>query len=662
MTWHAWLVLALIGPSFLASAIGTLAGRRLGRTQGWLATGLSALGTLASIGLIAARWSDSVVIASLDGLSDPWRQTVLGLDLPGPTSTFTITFGFAVDRWAALFLGFVSVLATLTHVYALGFLRDEPDQPRFFTYLPLFVGSMLLLVVSPNLLQLYACWELIGLGSYVLISFWRTNPSAVQAGTKAFVVNRIGDAGLLIALGLFVGYAGTLDLNALAAGATESMPTWALMLACAGITLGCFGKSAQTPLHVWLPDAMAGPTPVSALIHAATLVAAGVYLLGRTLVFFPEPIGLIIAYNGAFTFLFAALVAGVQRDIKRTLAYSTISQLGTMMIALGCGAWSTAVVHLLTHGFLKALLFLGAGSVANGAGTYDLSRLGGLRKRMPWTAWTMGLAALSLAGLPPLAGFFSKDAILAIALETADRNPEHIGLFLLPLIGTALTGFYLSRLWLLCFSGAPRSEGAAEAEESSALLVVPLVILVVPSVLVAWPVFGLEPLLSSIGPSGLEMTSMFRWDVVAGAVMTVSLGIVVASTLYLPIRRIDPARLARRFGVLSRLLTDRHLVDLLYRTLLVRPTLHLAKGLARFDRRVLDLVPRALAVNATRIGRFAGIVDRRGVDQPTRTIPFGLGQLGRFGSRLQTGRIRDYVLGFSIAMTVLLLTTWIWTR
>ncbi|MEX0711180.1 MAG: proton-conducting transporter membrane subunit, partial [Pirellulales bacterium] len=431
---------------------------------------------------------------------------------------------------------------------------------RFFQYMSLFSFSMLGLVVAGNVAMVFVFWELVGICSYFLIGFYIERKSATNAANKAFIVNRIGDFGMIVGLmalwaslgtfafgdvgdrqGIFSqvrsaenGYrleapAGMVRASAaeLAAevvrdhprnrGAAESEILariaswreqghgyWLLVVAGIGIFCGCVGKSAQFPLHVWLPDAMEGPTPVSALVHSATMVAAGVYLVGRFYPVFTPEVLLVIAVIGAITLLLAASIAITAVDIKRVLAYSTVSQLGYMMLALGLGGWAAGLFHLITHAFFKSLLFLCSGSVIHACHTNDITRMGGLRQKMPWTAYTMLVGCLAIIGAPLFSGFFSKDAIIAQALSFWNLNPTPGGvLFAVAAGGAAVTAFYMFRLWFMTFTGEPRDRHVHEhAHESPPIMYVPLVVLAVFAVAIGWPWLGVVSLLEQARPAG----------------------------------------------------------------------------------------------------------------------------------------------------------------
>ena len=410
---------------------------------------------------------------------------------PNPDAVAQLRLGYRVDALTAVMVPMVCAVTTLVMLFSLGYLRDEANPTvtdhvthtvrrgrfgLFFLELLLFAFSMLFLLVGDNLLHVFVGWELVGVSSYLLIGFYTERPAAIAAATKAFVMNRVGDAGLLV--GIFAAWQlhGTLDLVAL----THAPPAdgWLPLVMGLGLFAGCVGKSAQWPLHTWLPDAMEGPTPVSALIHAATMVAAGVYLLARCDPLFTPDCLLAIQGVGAGTMLYAAVVAVTQTDIKRVLAYSTMSQLGLMVFAVGIGAWTAGVFHLVTHAAFKALLFLGAGSVIHALHhEQDLRAMGGLRRRMPLTALTTLVGVLAISGVPFLSGWASKELVLGESLAFARSGQPLAWLGVLPFVGASLTAYYMLRLWLLAFAGRPRGDAANHAHESPPSMALPLLAL-----------------------------------------------------------------------------------------------------------------------------------------------------------------------------------------
>jgi NADH-quinone oxidoreductase subunit L len=384
---------------------------------------------------------------------------------------------FLWDPLSVLMTLVVTGVGAVIHAYSIGYMHGDDGYGRFFSYLNLFIISMLILVLGDNFAVMFVGWELVGLSSYLLIAFWFERPTAAAAGKKAFVVNRIGDVGFLVAVMLIFSTFGTLGFHAVFEEAPAELGTGLATLITLMLLLGAVGKSAQLPLYVWLPDAMEGPTPVSALIHAATMVTAGVYMVARTGVLFelaPVSAG-VVATVGAVTALFAATIAVAQYDIKRILAYSTISQLGYMFMAVGAAAHVAGVFHLMTHSFFKALLFLGAGSVIHGvAGEQDIRKMGGLARVMPWTFGMMAIAWLAISGIPPFAGFWSKDEILASVFE---RGGPWIALWAIGLGTALLTAFYMTRMMWLTFGGPKRWDDGVHAHESSWTMVIPLAVL-----------------------------------------------------------------------------------------------------------------------------------------------------------------------------------------
>ena len=383
------------------------------------------------------------------------------------------------DPLSAVMTLIITGVGSLIHIYSIGYMHGDERYGRYFTYLNLFIASMLILVLGANFGLLFVGWELVGLSSYLLISFWFTKPSAAAAGKEAFIVNRIGDFGFLIGLLVIFATFGTLSYSTAFAEASTVLTTDGATAITLLLLVGAAGKSAQLPLHVWLPDAMEGPTPVSALIHAATMVTAGVYMVARTSVFFelsPFSSG-VVATVGVGTALFAATIALGQWDIKRLLAYSTISQLGYMFLAVGATAYTAGIFHLMTHAFFKALLFLGAGSVIHGlAGEQDMRKMGRLRFKMPITFLTMAVAWLAISGIPPLSGFWSKDEILAVTFE---QGGWFIVLWAVAIITAGLTAFYMTRMMYLTFFGSERWDEGASPHESPTVMTMPLAVLAV---------------------------------------------------------------------------------------------------------------------------------------------------------------------------------------
>ncbi|MEZ4596162.1 MAG: NADH-quinone oxidoreductase subunit L [Chloroflexota bacterium] len=577
-----------------------------------------------------------------------------------PAGAFQIAFGMLLDNLTAVMLLVVTTVGMLVHVYSIGYMAHDPNRYRFFAYLNLFMFSMLLLVLASDYLLLFAAWELVGLSSYLLIGFWYGKRAPALASKKAFLVNRVGDVGFALGIMAIWTTVGTLAYTdvftllpeQLAAG---EISQWMMIGICLLLFCGAVGKSAQFPLHVWLPDAMEGPTPVSALIHAATMVNAGVYLVARSSPLFahaPEAL-ILVAAVGIFTAIFAASIAFTQKDIKRVLAYSTLSQLGYMFAALGVGAWTAAIFHLVAHGVFKGLLFLGSGSVIHGVhDEQDMDRMGALRRKMPITHWTMLIGSLAIAGIPPLAGFFSKDEILGEAFKLGFQ-----WVWLIGVVVALMTAFYMFRLMGKTFYGESHVDPAVEphVHESPPVMTIPLVILAFLSVVVgaylglplgdstihAWlePVF--HPALETMGVHE-QPYALFGIDG----------GLILASVAVAVIGMVAAWRLFGFFGIGARLDRVRQLTarvprlyegsfnkwwfDELNDLLFVRIGGRVADAFAWFDVRVIDG-----AVNGV-----ASLTQRAGTEL----------------RHAQTGRVQNYALGIAgglivIAASLILVST-----
>ncbi len=705
----------------------------------------------------------------------------------------------------------VTFIATLIHIFSIGYMADELEETvedhqvhgphghlhrrgrfgRFFLFLSLFCFSMLNLVLADNLFQVFVSWELVGVCSYLLVGFYFERKSASNAANKAFIVNRVGDAGFIIGLLILWTYVGSFNFQdifgmvrsptrdthgglvlggeflrgevtaaegggkvvhpaapgqAVGPGTTAvlfprdqsdlfprgpdaekqefegvgphglepldwkkvpdvpvradpgprqfgSMPYWMLVLAGLGVFLGCVGKSAQFPLHVWLPDAMEGPTPVSALIHAATMVAAGVYLVARVFPLFTPEALLVIAYTGGITLFIAATIAVVVTDIKKVLAYSTVSQLGYLMLALGVGGWTAGLFHLMTHAFFKALLFLCSGAVIyNCHHEQDMMKMGGLFPKMKITAVTMLVGTLAISGVPGFSGWYSKDAILAQAFGFMYAHPEHMLLFVLPLVTAGLTTFYMFRMWLLTFTGQPRDHHVYEhAKESPWVMTVPLIFLAFFSVCVA---YGKEPWdpeesflaeqITESQPASVyadfgrvpgdplwkggrlaDETHSIRQlardnHELAGnlALGIVALGFVFAALLY-GFRVLDPEEAKEGFARVHGFLTHKWYFDELYSALVVRPALVIAYWFRWFDLTVIDGVIHFVAFAAVRVSKWDGRFDNFFVDGLVNVVGRTVQGVGAGLRRVQTGYLRSYILFLALAAVgVFLLLTW----
>ncbi|MEC4675369.1 MAG: NADH-quinone oxidoreductase subunit L [Nitrospirota bacterium] len=605
-----------------------------------------------SIFAVAGSWIVSVMIL-LDVLNgktldeDVYTWIISG--------TFKVSVGVLIDQLTAVMLIVVTTCSMLIHIYSVGYMHGDKGYYRFFAYLSLFTFCMLMLVMSNNFLQLYFGWEGVGLCSYFLIGFYFNKKSASDAGKKAFIVNRFGDFGFglgIIIIFLTFGSIYYGPVFSQAGGFAEQtvnflgydvhlMTLIALLLFC-----GAIGKSAQMPLHVWLPDAMEGPTPVSALIHAATMVTAGVFLIARCSPIFnlSEVAMVLVALTGAITSLFAASIALVQKDIKRIIAYSTISQLGYMFLACGVGAYTAGVFHLYTHAFFKALLFLCAGSVMHAmSGELNIQKMGGLKKYMPVTYWTMLFASLSISGVPGFAGFFSKDEILWLAY--AGTNPVGKLVWAIGTIVAFMTAFYSFRLIFLTFHGEFRGtqEQERHLHESPKTMTIPLILLCVGAVGAGWvgiphllgggayftefmkPLFGHPEAVGTHAEEGMLMMI----SVIAGFS-----GIGLAALFYL--KRTDiPLKLGQQFSSVYRVLFNKYYVDELYSFIIVRPAIWTGRNI------------------------LAGITDAKIIESVVNGVPNAIGGFSRALRKIQTGVLHHYAavmaLGLLIILAVMLL-------
>jgi NADH-quinone oxidoreductase subunit L len=568
-----WLVPGL---PLAGALLNIFLGRLIGRHAHWIAVPALGGSFLASCAVASRAWSGGA-----------FSTTLFTWIVAGDFETGVTAY---VDALTAVMLLVVTGVGFLIHLYSSGYMHDDPGYARYFAYLNLFVFSMTMLVLAGNFLLLYVFWEAVGLCSYLLIGFWYTRPAAAEAGKKAFIVNRVGDFGFGLGIMWLWVALGTLDFAGVFKGAATLSPATATGIALL-LFMGACGKSAQLPLHTWLPDAMEGPTPVSALIHAATMVTAGVYMVARSHALFERSGSAleVVAWVGTITAVFAATIGLVQTDIKRVLAYSTVSQLGYMFAAVGLGAYVAGIFHLVTHAFFKALLFLGAGSVIHGLhGEQDLRKMGGLAYKLPITATTMWIGGLGLAGVPPLAGFFSKDEILAAAMGEGHRL-----MFLLLLAGALLTAFYTFRLLFLAFSGAPRmaKDVLHHAHESPWVMTAPLVLLALLT-LVAGFVLGL-PFDATRFAHRLEPVFALHEGAHSKLVPLLSVVVVVAGFVLAARRyKLVPVK-AEQIGQprtpLRALLLNAYYVDALYDRAIVRPLLALSEVLARaFDLGLID--------------------------------------------------------------------------
>ncbi len=571
-----------------------------------------------------------------------------------------VAVGFSIDELTAVMLIVVTTVSSLVHLYSVGYMHGEEGYSRFYAYLSLFTFSMLMLIMSNNFLQLYFGWEAVGLCSYLLIGFYYQKESAAKAGMKAFIVNRFGDFGF--AIGLFLIYLtfGSLDYQTVFSAIdgwqipavnllgieTDMATVIALLLFC-----GAVGKSAQVPLHVWLPDAMEGPTPVSALIHAATMVTAGVFLLARcNAIFNLSPTAMaVVAVVGAFTSLFAATIALVQNDIKRVIAYSTISQLGYMVLACGVGAYSAGIFHLYTHAFFKALLFLGAGSVIHAVHDQDIRNMGGLFKHMKITAITFWIASLSISGLPPLAGFFSKDEILWLAYSSGGGFGKM--LWATGTLVAFLTAFYSFRVIFRTFHGEFRGEAKQEdhLHESPLSMTIPLILLCTGAVAAGWiglpALWGFEnhfaeflkPVVGHVAAGHGEYSHSEEWMIMGISVAVGLLGLGLAWVMYARKSEL-PERVA---GVLAgmpyKLFLNKYYVDEIYNYLIIRPTVWVAKN-------ILVAITDGLIIE--------GIVNG---------IPRSIGRFSQWVRKAQSGVLHHYAAVIVFGAFIMIAVSLIWS-
>jgi NADH-quinone oxidoreductase subunit L len=572
----------------LGTLVNAFLGGAIGRRAHWIAVPAVGLSFVAACDVWTRVWHGETWTGDLF----PWINA----------GTFHANVTAQVDQLSAVMLLVVTGVGFLIHLYSIGYMHDDDGYARFFTYLNLFVFSMIMLVLAGNFLLLYVFWEAVGLCSYLLIGFWYERKAAADAGKKAFIVNRVGDFGFGLGVMLIWVVFGTVNYGEVFAKADATVSVGTYTAIALLLFMGATGKSAQLPLFTWLPDAMEGPTPVSALIHAATMVTAGVYMVARCHKLFemaPQSLE-VVAWVGTLTAVFAATIGLVQTDIKRVLAYSTISQLGYMFAGVGVGAYAAGIFHLVTHAFFKALLFLGAGSVIHGLqGEQDLRKMGGLAPRMLITTATFFVGALGLAGIFPLAGFFSKDEILAATFHT-----DHLALLVLLLLAAFMTAFYTFRVVVLAFFGGPRMphDVAHHVHESPAVMTVPLVVLAVLTAVAGLAVgipsshgtpFArfLQPVLPFAGEHGESMK-------LALPVLSAAVGIggaLLAWVVY-GLRPVRPESIGVATNPIHGLLLRKYYVDELYDAVIVRPLLALFQWCARaFDLGLIDGIVNGIA-------------------------------------------------------------------
>lgn len=738
----AWL-LPLFG--FLAEIYWLRWSHRLSRSSAICAVGCIAIGFICSFSALLVWCSTDTPAPTVDS-SDHHHATVRAYSGSfyqlAKFGSLNLSLDWYIDSLTLLMFTMVTFIATCIHCFAIGYMKEELTEEyedhhvhtrhghftrpgrfhRFFAYLSLFCFSMLGLVLAGNIFQVFIFWELVGVCSYLLIGFYIERKSASDAANKAFIMNRVGDFGFLIGLmilwtwcgtfsfadspdthqaGLFTmvrGHDGKFDLSEDGSevflrdtsghrieqnGKPVSINYLLLIAAGCGIFAGCIGKSAQFPLQTWLPDAMEGPTPVSALVHSATMVAAGVYLAGRFYPIFTPEVLLVIAYIGCITLFVAATIAVVATDIKRVLAYSTISQLGYMMLGIGVGGWGAGLFHLVTHAFFKSLMFLCSGSVIAGCHhEQEMPRMGGLRRKMPITAYTMLIGVMAIAGLAipvinvGFSGFYSKDAIVASALAYSELNPVHILLFITPLVTAGITAFYMFRLWFLTFAGAPRCHEVYDhCEESPWVMTAPLLVLSVLAAGCAWgwngsgekgPLYklisGSEAVFAtghdaSVGPAQITLPSHEQIHHVhdkAGllALIAAFAGSCIAYVMY-GAQLIRAEDIRRQFTGLYDFLVDKWRFDALYDAMFVRPVHIVSAWCAAFDKYVLDTVLHTSASVVQSVSHWDRKFDEGMVDDLVNLVGNVTHSVGSALRVVQTGRLRQYVMWIAVGVVVL---------
>ena len=643
------IYLAIVLAPLTAAIIAGLFGRIIGRAGAhWVTIIAVALSFALSVLVLQGQLSNGEVF---NGGVYTW-MVVDGVNME---------IGFLIDRLSALMMAVVTFVSLMVHIYTVGYMHDDPGYQRFFCYISLFTFAMLMLVMSNNFLQLFFGWEAVGVVSYLLIGFWYTRPTAIVASLKAFLVNRVGDFGFLLGISTLLFFTGSLDYAEVFADAEflqnqyievfPGIPWSAVSVACILLFVGAMGKSAQMPLHVWLPDSMEGPTPISALIHAATMVTAGVFMVVRMspLFEYSEAALSVVLVVGATTALFTGLLGIAQNDIKRIIAYSTLSQLGYMTVALGSSAYAAGIFHLMTHAFFKALLFLAAGSVILALHhEQDIRRMGGLKRYLPITYWTCLAGALALIGFPGTAGFFSKDALIEAVGHSTTPGAGYA--FVCVVAGVFVTGLYTFRMFFLVFHGQERVDEDARQNlhESPWVVTLPLILLAIPSLFIGWPTIGpvlfgdyfgssltilqQHDVLRELGTDFHGALGFVEHGLMSPVVYLAAAGVFVAWYLYLRNPAIVPA-LQRRFSHLYQLLLNKYYFDEINDKVFARGSL----AIGNIFWRVGDVV----------------VIDGAFVNGSARFIGWVSGAL----SRIQTGYLYRYA--FAMVIGLCALTGWI---
>ena len=598
------IYLSIVLSPLVASVVAGLFGKQIGRAG---AHTITILGVA-----IACALSIYTLLGLLGGSIEPFNGTVYQWMAVGGIS---MEVGFLVDNLTAMMMVVVTFVSLMVHIYTIGYMHDDPGYQRFFSYISLFTFAMLMLVMANNFLQLFFGWEAVGLVSYLLIGFWYKRPTAIFANMKAFLVNRVGDFGFLLGIAALLMFTGSLDYAETFAVADQIAAaeisilgdsSWSLLtVACICLFIGAMGKSAQVPLHVWLPDSMEGPTPISALIHAATMVTAGVFMVARMSPLFElsETALTFVIVIGATTALFTGFLGLVQNDIKRVVAYSTLSQLGYMTLALGASAYAAGVYHLMTHAFFKALLFLAAGSVIIGLHhEQDMRKMGGLKKYMPITYWTSLAGSLALIGFPGTAGFFSKDALIVAVGNSTIAGSGYA--FFCVMAGVFITALYSFRMFFMVFHGKERMDEDARhhLHESPWVVTLPLVLLAIPSLVIGWPTIGpmlfgdffagaiyVAPAHDVLGQIDFHGAWGFMLHGFASPVLYLALG-GVATAWYLYLQNpLLPKAIKDKFAFVHRVLDNKYYLDDFNEHVLARASRLLGQGLWRGgDAAVID--------------------------------------------------------------------------
>ena len=640
------IYLTIVLSPLIAAVIAGLFGRQIGRA------GAHTL-TILGVGLSCVLSLYVLKTQLIDGLP-VYNETVYQWMSVGGIN---MEVGFLVDRLTALMMSVVTFVSLMVHIYTIGYMHDDDGYQRFFSYISLFTFSMLMLVMSNNFLQLFFGWEAVGVVSYLLIGFWYKRPTAIFANMKAFLVNRVGDFGFLLGIATLVMFTNSLDYYEVFASSEGlvgkqmnilGQAQWSVLtVACIGLFIGAMGKSAQVPLHVWLPDSMEGPTPISALIHAATMVTAGVFMVARMSPLFElsETALTFILVIGATTALFTGFMGIVQNDIKRVVAYSTLSQLGYMTVALGASAYAAGVFHLMTHAFFKALLFLAAGSVIIALHhEQDMRKMGGLRKYMPITFWTTLIGSLALIGFPGTAGFFSKDALIEAVGHSTIAGSGYA--YFCVMTGVFVTALYSFRLVFMVFFGKERMDEDARhhLHESPWVVTLPLILLAIPSLLIGWPTIGpmlfgdffgnaifvlpQHDVLAQIGADFHGPMAFLLHGLTSPVLLLAFSGVAVAWYLYLKQPQI-PERIQERLSFIYRLLVNKYYIDDFNQKVFARGSVLIGQGLWRIgDVAIIDGV--LINGTANSVGKIAGVM-----------------------RRLQTGYLYHYAFAMVIGLVIL---------